>query len=406
MSPPPRYTRPVSRSNALHASLVGLTTLLAASAAFSAPKSPPANPPATAGTANIATSGNKVSVGFTPDAAIAHPAKGALGAASAAANAVAGTGVSNPAAAASAALNAANAAKTEDPIDRARRGVVTLERDGEVLGLGTVLKNDGRILTALSPLGDGNSIDIRYPDNTVTKGKVGHSERLWDLALVVPQVGRWPEGLSASDADPLKAGAQLRAFAPAKGKAAAPASVVLKNKRSLLGADEQLLRDVFEVSTKIGPKEFGSPVVDETGNVVAVLGRACVPVEKGPCAPTAFGVPIDATRAFLRTAPASAVPPAPWLGIQGVTDTIGPAKGVRVTSVSPDSPADEGGLKSGPDKTGDLVVAVDDKPVLSPEGLAAAIREKAVGDRAKLLLFGNGKFRESTVVLRPSPSNK
>jgi serine protease Do len=290
-----------------------------------------------------------------------------------------------------------------DPIERARRGVVMLTRGGDVVGLGTVLKDDGRIITALSPLGDGNDLAIRYPDGSSVPARVGHSDRLWDLALLVPQVGRWPEGLTASDADPLRSGAQLRAFVPGK-QAVQAASVVVKDRRSLLGADGQLVRDVLNVSTKVGPKEFGSPVVDENGSVVGVLGRACVPVEKGPCSPTAFAAPTDALRAFLRTTPVSAVPPAAWLGIQGVPDRSGLLPGVRVASVSPESPADEAGLRGGPDKSkADVVVALDDKPIASPEALAAGLREKAAGERAKFLVLRDGKLREIQAVLRAVP---
>lgn len=298
----------------------------------------------------------------------------------------------------------AAAAPTLDPVEKARRGVVTLERAGEVIGLGTVLKDDGRIITALSPLGDGNNIDVRYADGSLVRSKMGHSDRVWDLALLVPQVGRWPEGLTASEGDPLRSGAQLRAFVPAKG-GVSPATVVVKDKRSLLGADGQMVRDVLNVTTKVGAKELGSPVVDETGSVVGVLGRACVPVEKGPCSPTAFAAPTDALRAFLRTTPVSAVPPAAWLGIQGVPDKAGSLPGVRVASVSPESPADEAGLRGGADKAkSDLVVAFDDKPIATPEDLAKALREKAAGERAKLLVMRDGKLREVQAVLRPAPT--
>jgi serine protease Do len=377
-------------SSFLAASLVGLTTTLVAAVAVSAPPKKPAPKPASSASAapamdaqqllDAAAHGGKVTVAVLSGKLAVAAAPNASGSA------------------------AAPAEKVESPIDRARKGVVTLERGGEVIGLGSVLKDDGRIITALSTLGDGNGIDIRYPDGSTVHSKVGHSDRIWDLALLVPQVGKWPDGLGAGpDSDVLKAGTQLHAFAPGRVKAQ-PATVVLKSKRSLLGADDHLIRDVFEVATKIGPKEFGSPVVDEAGNVVAVLGRACVPVEKGPCLPTAFGVPTDAVKAFLRTAPASAIPPAAWLGIQGVVDKAGPVSGVRVVTVSPDGPADEAGLRGGKDpKASDMIVAVDDVPIASPEALSKAIGEKSVGDRVKLLVFGDGKFRDVTAVLRPAP---
>lgn len=291
-----------------------------------------------------------------------------------------------------------------DPIERARRGVVTIERAGEIIGLGTVLKNDGRVITALSSLGDGNNIDLRYADGSSVRSKVGHSDRVWDLALLVPQVGRWPEGLTPSDGDPLRSGAQLRAFVPGKPHVQ-PATVVVKDKRSLLGADGQMVRDVLNVTTKVGPKELGSPIVDETGGVVGVLGRACVPAEKGPCTPTAFAAPTDALRAFLRTTPVSAVPPAAWLGIQGVSDKSGILPGVRIASVSPESPADEAGLRGGSDRAkSDVVVALDDKPIPTPEALADVLRQKAAGDRAKLLVLRDGKLQEIQAVLRPAPT--
>ena len=54
---------------------------------------------------------------------------------------------------------AKDAKKDASPEERALRGVVTIERAGQPLALGAVLMGDGRILTALSPLGPGNDLD-------------------------------------------------------------------------------------------------------------------------------------------------------------------------------------------------------------------------------------------------------
>jgi serine protease Do len=298
----------------------------------------------------------------------------------------------------------AKADKKEDPIEHARKGVVSIERAGEVVGMGTVLGEDGRILTALSPLSDGNNLAIRYADGSTVKAKVGHSNRLWDMAMLVPQIGKWPDGLTASESDPLQQKG-LKSFSPGKGKAQVGA-LALKGRKNLLGADEHMLPGVLELGSKLGAKDIGSPVVDERGNVVAMVGRACVPVEKGPCLPSPIGVPVPAIRQFLSTAPPSAVRPAPWLGIRGAAEK-GAVSGVRVLGVLPDSPADDAGLKGGTDKAlSDLIVAVDDAPISSPEDLSRAILGKAVGERAKLLVFRQGKFQESNVILQPAPSKK
>jgi len=41
--------------------------------------------------------------------------------------------------------------------------------------------------------------------------------------------------------------------------------------------------------------------------------------------------------------------------------------------------------------------------VTTPESLGEAIRARAVGEKVSLLLFGQGKYREVTVVLRQTP---
>jgi serine protease Do len=280
----------------------------------------------------------------------------------------------------------------ENPLERARQGVVLLERRGTALGLGSVLQGDGRILTALSPLGHGNDVDARFADGSVMRVRVGHSDRAWDLALLVPQNGRWTKGLRASRRSARAAGASLSAFSLINKKQVAPSRTIVKGRRTLIGGDSELLRDGLELASRMRSTDIGGPVVDDNGDVVAVVARACAPV---------------AVKAFLRTVPVNAVPPAPWLGIQGAAADTGAVRGVRVLSVHPHSPAAAAGLRGHSDPVkADLVVAVDGSPVTSPEELAATINRRAVGDTVQVLLFGEGRFRQVTLELRAAPGAK
>jgi serine protease Do len=286
--------------------------------------------------------------------------------------------------------------------EKALRGVVVVERGGQIIALGTSLAGDGRVLTALSPLGSGNDIDVRFPDGTVVRAKLGHHDRMWDLALLVPQTGRWSEGLVASTRDPVRQEAVIRSFTASRGKVAA-SPMVIRGRRSLLGADDIDLPNALELGSRVSPLDLGSPIIDEDGRVVSLLVRGCAPNEGRPCTPVAFGVPINAIRSFLKTVPATAVAPSAWLGIQGVAE-VGPfAKGVRVQSVHPDSPASEAKLAGGDESVADMVVAVDGVPVTTPDALVEAIRTRAVGEKVPLLLFGQGKYRQVMVVLRQGP---
>lgn len=296
-------------------------------------------------------------------------------------------------------------AKKKEPSveERATKGVVVIERGGQTIGMGMVLANDGRILTALSPLGAGNDLNARFANGTTVELKLGHHDRMWDLALLVPQTGKWADGLTASPRDPVRQDAVIKSFTFGRGKSAAAAPLALKGYRSLLGGDDKVLENAIELGSRVLPTDLGSPVIDEDGRVVAVIGRGCAPNENRPCTPVAFGIPILAIKGFLKTVPASAVPPSPWLGIQVVEDASGIAKGVRVTAVQPDSPADDAHLKPGDRSMGDVILAVDGVPVTSPEVLADTIRTHAVGEKVPLLIFSEGKYKTLSVHLRAAP---
>ena len=280
--------------------------------------------------------------------------------------------------------------------EHVRRGVVAIERGGVATAIGTVLGGDGRILTALSGLGGSDGAEVRYADGTTVHTKVGASDRALDLALLVPQSGRWPDGLSASDSEPQ--GADLRAMLPEKGAHLGPAQAGIKGQVDAHARTGEPLFHLLDIDVK-GPMA-GAPLLDSAGNVVAVLVRAC----KGParpvqgCVPVVLGAPISAVRTFLSKAALPGTPPAAWLGIRGEAQADGNVRGVRVVAVAPASPAEKAGLKPS-----DMVVAADGQPIDSPEGLGQTISRHAAGDRVKLLVFGGGSFREVAVELRAAP---
>ncbi len=291
----------------------------------------------------------------------------------------------------------------EAPENKAARGVVVLQRAGQPVGLGMVLGGDGRILTALSPLGSGNDLEAKFADDSVSKVKLGHHDRAWDLALLVPQSGKWTDGLRASGTDPLRDDASIRAFSTgARGKPVA-APVELRTKRPLIGGDDRLLDSALELGSKVNARDLGSPLIDERGRVVGILGRACLPLEGKPCAPVAFGIPVSAVKDFLKSVPPDAVPPSAWLGIQGAPDHTQFVKGVRVLSVAKGSPASEAKLRAGERGEGDMIVAVAGEPVTTPEELAEAIKRHSVGEKVPLTLFSKGLYRTTETVLRAPP---
>jgi serine protease Do len=294
-------------------------------------------------------------------------------------------------------------------LEHARRGVVTIEQAGRVVGVGAVLSGDGRILTALSALGASETAEIRYADNSVVHAKVGHRDKAWDLALLVPLSGRWLEGLQASETDPTTV--EPKVLVPAK-VTRAPIPFKVKGRIDARSKEGDSLPASLDVDVR-GTPAPGTPVIDDAGGVVAVLVHACkadaAPPSPGaaiPCAPTVVGAPVAALRHFLVRTPLNAVAPSAWLGIVGAPDSAGNVRGVRVMAVAPQSPAEKGGLKTHSDRNkADLIAAVDGHPVDSPEQLAEAIGKHAIGESVKLLVLGGEgqKYRETSIVLKAAP---
>ncbi len=300
--------------------------------------------------------------------------------------------------------------------EHVRRGVVAIERNGVPIAIGTVLGGDGRILTALSGLGGADGADVRYADGTLVHSKVGNSDRESDLALLVPQSRKWTYGLSASDVDPKSA--DVRAILPFHGSRLTPTEADLKGLTEAHTRQGDPLGRMFDIGLK-APPIAGAPLLDSTGSVVAVLVRACkgaapparvdgspwaawagqaqaAVAKMAPCTPVVVGAPVSAIRSFLVKTRATAVEPAPFLGVRGEAETAGVAHGVRVTAIAPSSPAEKSGLKP----SADVIVAVDGTPVETPEKLAESIGKHAAGDSVRLLVLGDEKYRDVAVVLR------
>src|SRR5258708_17575162 len=108
-----------------------------------------------------------------------------------------------------------HAAKSKQLYDHVERGVVIISRGGVAAAVGTVLAGDGRILTALSGLGGSDRAEVRYADGTSVHARVGQSDRVFDLALLIPDGGRWTDGLVASESEPTST--EVRAMCPSRG---------------------------------------------------------------------------------------------------------------------------------------------------------------------------------------------
>ena len=184
-----------------------------------------------------------------------------------------------------------------------RQGVVIVEQLKRPVAVGIVLAGDGRILTALSPIGAGNSLTARYANGATKRLRVASSHRGMNLALLSPEDSRFTEGLRASRmlADDASAQARwLRGNQTGPG-IVAPAGKV--RKETLTGGDDYTLRDVFTFGFVPRPFELGSALVDVNGDVLGIISQACQSQPNGDCRLIAYAVPASMIKEFLEECP-------------------------------------------------------------------------------------------------------
>ncbi len=286
-------------------------------------------------------------------------------------------------------------------LERARRGIVSIERQGRRIGLGTVLNGDGRILTALSVLTHGNDLSVRYADGSLSRVRVVESDRAWDLALLIPLETNWKDGLKAARAN-LTSGANTLTK-PVLGQSLRLAPVAFTSTDVFIGHDGAILNHALWLKTPISQLEIGTPLLDERLEVRALVARACAPKTE-PCRLTPYGVPVGALRAFLKGVPRTAELPRPWLGVTTRSLDAPLIRGARITRVLPGSPADLAKLEAGQTPgEGDVIVAIAGTPVPTRQAFLDELGRHSIGETVVMLVFGRGKYRSVELALAAAP---
>jgi serine protease Do len=272
---------------------------------------------------------------------------------------------------------------------RITRATVSV-RDGTLdRGRGVVLSGDGRIVTALAAVQGAQNLRVVYPDGRVDRARVVAVDVPWGIAVIQGNGVRWPEGVSLAERDARSGDVGL--WMPAAG-----ARLVIGNlarRRSLVGADDTLLRDAW-VLTPIPPRSAaGAGVLQQsTATLVAVI----VPPVGGVAetgAESLFAVPVTVLRAVIRRAAENA---RPWLGvvtreIRMGEDPILGSGGLRVIEVQSGSPAQRAGLRAG--DRGDVIVSVDHRRVTNLTELGASMEGRRPGDVVSIqVMRGNAQL--------------
>ncbi len=162
--------------------------------------------------------------------------------------------------------------------------------------------------------------------------------------------------------------------------------------------NQNTVLDAIQTDAAINPGNSGGALVNMSGQLVGVnsaiatLGGDSDNAQSGSIG-LGFAIPVDQAKRIADELISTGTASHASLGVQVTSDKGAP--GAKVVEVVPNGAAANAGLPSGV-----VVVKVDDHPINSADGLVAAVRSKAPGDKVTLTyLDPSGESRTVQVTL-------
>jgi S1-C subfamily serine protease len=177
--------------------------------------------------------------------------------------------------------------------------------------------------------------------------------------------------------------------------------------------------DAIQTDAAINPGNSGGPLLDARGRVLGI--NAQIKTQSGGGEGVGFAIPVDAVRRSLDALRAHGRVDYGYLGVSALALwpqlaerlKLDVRNGAFVQEIENDSPAEKAGLRAGNDEIdfqaqqitvgGDVIVAVDGRPLTGTTDLADRISSLSTGDQVSLDVVRDGKHRTVRVRLGERP---
>lgn len=267
------------------------------------------------------------------------------------------------------------------------------------VGSGLVVASDGLILTNSHVVSGAGVIKVSMADGQKSDARVIGEDPHSDIAVLRTDVHLAAPALSFFDSKAIHKGQLAIAIGNPLGfEQTVTAGVVSATGRSMRSQTGRLIDDVIQTDAALNPGNSGGPLVDSRGRVIGI-NTAVIRGAQGICFSVAANTALYVLGQVLqhgRVRRAS-------LGIEGATAPIPrhvarfsgveQEAGVRVLKTIKDGPAEAAGLQSG-----DLLIAIDDAPVLGIDDLLRLLNHERVNQSVRVSLLRKGERRDRFVI--------
>jgi serine protease Do len=283
---------------------------------------------------------------------------------------------------------------------------VPRERREQSLGSGVIVSPKGYILTNNHVVEGATEVRVIFSDKREFKANVVGTDPKTDIAVLK---------VDATNLTPITIGdssrLQVGDFALAIGNPFGVGQTVTMGIVSAMGRNNlgiEAYEDFIQTDAPINPGNSGGALINDRGQLVGI-NTAIISHGSGGNQGIGFAVPVNLARQVMEDIIRDGKVTRAYIGIvpQDVTPAIAKAfgqkelRGALVGDVSPNGPAQRSGLKKG-----DIIIAVDGKPIADSNQLRMGISMMQPGNTVALKVIRDGSEREITVKLAELPGEE
>jgi len=272
-------------------------------------------------------------------------------------------------------------------------------RRSAALGSGFIISKDGYIVTNNHVVEKAEKIEVTLMNEVKYTAKVIGKDKLTDLALIKIEANNLPF-VTFGDSSDIEVGDWVLAIGNPMGlDHTVTAGILSARGRDIFGGTAY--GQFLQTDAAINPGNSGGPLFNMKSEVVGI--NTAIASGQG----LGFAIPSNLARNVIDQLKKDGVVRRGWLGvgIQNVDSELAASfglpkgvKGIAITSVGEDSPAEAGGIKQG-----DVITQFNGRKLEKMTHLQQFVAESAPDSIVKLKIFRNGKFLTKKVKLALRP---
>jgi S1-C subfamily serine protease len=270
-------------------------------------------------------------------------------------------------------------------------------------GSGFILSKDGRILTNFHVIENAQKVEVTLSDKHKYPAQVVLQDQAHDLALLQINAPNLTPAVLSESRD-LQVGQNVYAIGNPFGLNGTMTTGIISSIRSVREPQGATIENALQTDAAINPGNSGGPLLNSRGEVIGMntlIATGGAEQSSG----IGFAIPVDTIKAVLSDYTKYGRVRRPSLGIASlaigpeVAEQIGlPADyGVLVQKIIPGGAAERAGLRGGNQQVllgntpiylgGDLIVAIDEDRVTSPQDISEIMDHHQAGDTVTVTFY-------------------